>query len=309
MNTLQVVASSVKDSLGQSEDMDCGTNEAWSYDEAFCRNRGLITPQEQIKLRNSRVAIAGMGGVGGIDLVTLARLGIGNFTIADPDYFAVANTNRQYGAATSTCGRSKVDVMAGIVKEINPLASVRVIRAPIDEYNVAEFLADASVFVDAVDFFRVDNRRKLFQAAAENGIHAITGGPVGFSAVWITFDPKGLSFDKYFDLRDSMTHAEKVIAFGVGVAPTATQRNYLALDSVDIKSHTGPSSSIACNIAGGAIACDVAKILLGRGRVWSAPYYNQFDPFVGRFVRKRLRGGNRNPLQLLKRWYLARRFQ
>ena len=67
----------------------------WSYDEAFKANRGLISEEEQEKLRNCRVAIAGMGGVGGIHLVTLARLGIGKFTIADPDVFEVANFNRQ----------------------------------------------------------------------------------------------------------------------------------------------------------------------------------------------------------------------
>lgn len=43
----------------------------WSYDEAFVRNRGLINPEEQQRLRNCRVAIAGMGGIGGIDLMTL----------------------------------------------------------------------------------------------------------------------------------------------------------------------------------------------------------------------------------------------
>ena len=55
----------------------------WSYEEAFSRNLGLINPQEQEKLRKSRVAIAGMGGIGGINLMTLARLGIGAFRIAD----------------------------------------------------------------------------------------------------------------------------------------------------------------------------------------------------------------------------------
>src|SRR5271165_2808853 len=67
---------------------------AWSYDEAFVRNRGLISSEEQRRLRDCRVAIAGMGGVGGVHLATLARLGVGHFTIADPDEFEIANFNR-----------------------------------------------------------------------------------------------------------------------------------------------------------------------------------------------------------------------
>ena len=70
----------------------------FDYNEAFSRNIGLFTLEEQDKLRRSHVAIAGMGGVGGVHVATLARTGIGNFTIADPDCFELANMKRQYGA-------------------------------------------------------------------------------------------------------------------------------------------------------------------------------------------------------------------
>ena len=75
---------------------------AFSYQEAFARHLGLFNPEEQKRLRSSRVAIAGMGGVGGIHLITLARLGIGAFHIADPDHFELVNFNRQYGATPAT---------------------------------------------------------------------------------------------------------------------------------------------------------------------------------------------------------------
>ena len=112
----------------------------WSYEEAFSRNRGIISPEEQQKLRESRVAIAGLGGVGGVDLVTLVRLGIGRFTIADPDTFGVANMNRQYGAAMSTLGRSKAEVMEEIARDINPELDVRTFTEPVGTENVTEFL-------------------------------------------------------------------------------------------------------------------------------------------------------------------------
>ena len=278
----------------------------WSYEKAFARHRGLLTVEEQERLRNSRVAIAGMGGIGGIDLVTLARLGVGHFSIADPDVFDVVNTNRQYGVAVSTLGRSKVEVMAAIVRDINPEVDIRVFREPISSENAGEFLRDADLFVDAIEFFEIDVRRLLFRMAASQGIYGVTAGPVGFSAIWIVFDPVGMSFDRYFDLRDDMSQLEKLVAFGVGVAPKATQISYMDLRELNISARTGPSSGLACHIAAGAIGCEAVKILLKKGRVKAAPYYQQFDPFVGRFAHGRLLGGNRHPWQRIKRWWLHR---
>ena len=59
----------------------------FSYHEAFSRNIGWVTEAEQQRLRQARVAIGGLGGVGGVHLLTLARLGIGGFAIADFDVF------------------------------------------------------------------------------------------------------------------------------------------------------------------------------------------------------------------------------
>lgn len=282
---------------------------SWSYDAAFCRNRGLIDTAEQEKLRNSRVAIAGVGGVGGIDLVTLARLGIGRFTIADPDVFEISNTNRQYGASSSTLGCSKADVMATIVKDINPEADIRILKHPIGPDNVVDFLKDVDLVVDGIDFFAIDARRLLFTKAASQGIYAITAGPVGFSGIWIVFAPDGMSFDRYFDISDSMDTVEKLVAFVAGVAPKATQRAYLDMSGVDPDAHVGPSSSLACQLAAGAMSAQVVKILLKRGHLLTAPYYHQFDAYLNRYACGRLRGGNRHPLQRFKRWMLTKYFR
>ena len=73
----------------------------FDYHEAFSRNLGWVTEAEQETLRNKRIAIAGMGGVGGSHLLTLTRLGIGAFNLADFDQFELANFNRQAGASVS----------------------------------------------------------------------------------------------------------------------------------------------------------------------------------------------------------------
>ena len=74
---------------------------AFSYQQAYARNIGWVTHAEQSVWRGKRVAIAGLGGVGGVHLLTLARLGIGNFHVANFDTFEVANINRQVGATVT----------------------------------------------------------------------------------------------------------------------------------------------------------------------------------------------------------------
>ena len=133
-----------------------GTGKTWSYDEAFGRNLGLISRDEQRRLREARVAIAGMGGVGGVHLMTLARLGVGHFTIADPDTFETANFNRQYGAMVRNLGRGKAEAMAEEARQVNPELDVRILPQPVTAANVGDFLEGASVVLDGLDFFALD---------------------------------------------------------------------------------------------------------------------------------------------------------
>lgn len=279
----------------------------WSYEEAFSRNLGLISKAEQEKLRNSSVAIAGAGGVGGWHILTLARLGIGRFAIADGDQFSLVNFNRQAGATTATIGQSKAMVMASQIQSINPEAQVKIFDKNIDETTVDSFLNDANVFVDGIDFFAIEARRMIFRRARDLGIWGMTAGPVGFSTAWVNFDPEGMSFDDYFDLSDGMTKEDQLIAFLTGLAPSMTQADYIDMSMVNAGSQKGPSVVSACLLCAGVVAAEVVKVLLDRAPPRAAPYYQQFDPYVNRMVKKRLYFGNRNPKQLFKRWVLKSR--
>ena len=284
-----------------------GDQQTWSYDVAFRRNLGLIDEAEQAKLRHSRVAIAGMGGVGGVHLITLARLGIGAFHIADPDQFETANFNRQYGAMVRNLGQDKVDVMAQEALQINPDLQLKTFSGAIDERTVGEFLEGVDVFIDGIDFFCIAARKLLFREACKRGIWSITAGPLGFSTAWLVFDPKGMSFDEYFDLRDDLPEVEQVAAMAVGLCPAATHIKYLDLRHVDLKSGRGPSAGLACQLCSGVAAAEVLKILCNRGTLRPAPYYCQFDAYRQMFRRGYLWWGNRHPLQRLKRAILRKR--
>jgi molybdopterin/thiamine biosynthesis adenylyltransferase len=279
---------------------------SFSYDRAFARHRGLFNPEEQQRLRASRVAIAGMGGVGGIHLVTLARLGIGAFNIADPDHFELANFNRQYGANLRSVGHRKVEVMAAEARAVNPELRLRVFSEAITSRNVGDLLDGVDVVVDGIDFFSIDDRRNLFREARRRGIWAVTAGPIGFSAAWLVFSPTGMSFDEYFDLNDKMDQADRLIAFLVGLTPRATQRAYVDLTQVDPRTGTGPSAGLSCHVCSGVVAAEVVKILLRRSPIRPAPWYCQFDAYRQKLVKGRLLGGNRHPWQRVKRAILRR---
>ncbi len=281
----------------------------WDYHEAFSRNLGLIAPDAQELLRYACVAIAGAGGVGGVHAATLARLGVGRFRIADPDRFELANFNRQYGATVETIGQNKAEVIADVVRSINPEAEVVTWDRSVDQHNAAAFLRGADLFVDGVDFYAVRVRRLLFAEARRQGIWAITAGPVGFGVAWLVFAPGGMSFDEYFDLNDDQDELTQLIAFGVGLAPRPFHLQYMDLTRLDPEARTAPSCAAACQLCAGVAAVEAVKILTGRGPLWPAPWHQQFDPWTGGYVRRRLRWGNRGPVQRLKRLWLLKRFR
>ena len=139
----------------------------FSYDDAFDRNLGWFTGQEQQALKGKTVAIAGMGGVGGVHLLTLVRLGISKFHIADLDSFEVPNFNRQVGAMMSTLDQPKVDVLARMAKDINPEAEIQTFPDGVTPQNLDAFLDGVDLFIDGFDFFVLDIRRKTFARCRE----------------------------------------------------------------------------------------------------------------------------------------------
>ena len=138
--------------------------------DAFSRNIGLLDEKQQQILLKSRVAVAGAGGVGGLHILTLARLGIGKFSIADFDTFDVVNINRQYGAMNSTMGKHKAEVLAEMARDINPFSDVRVFGEGVNIGNLDAFLEDVDVFVDGIDFFEIEIRRAIFKRCREKGL-------------------------------------------------------------------------------------------------------------------------------------------
>jgi hypothetical protein len=274
-------------------------NKEFDYQRAFSRNIGWVTVEEQQRLRGARAAIAGLGGVGGSHLLTLARLGIGNFNIADFDHFEVHNFNRQAGAMMSTLGEAKADVMARMALDINPTADVRVFKEGVTPENVDDFLKDVDVYVDSIDYFSVEARRLLFAESYRRGIPAVTAAPLGMGVGFLYFEPGRMSFEDYFRL-EGHSRREQLLRFMAGLAPRAMHRHYLvAPEAVNFKEERGPSTGMSCDLCAGFTGTQVLKLLLKRGKVRAVPWSVQFDAYAQKLSFTWRPGGNANPMQKL----------
>jgi len=270
---------------------------SFRYEDAFARNIGWVTGDEQTALRGKRVAIAGLGGVGGAHALTLARLGVGGLNLADFDTFDLVNFNRQAGALVSTLGRAKADVIAEMARDINPGLKLRIFPDGVDVGNLDDFLTGVDVYVDGLDFFAFAARRATFSACARLGIPAITAAPLGMGASLLNFLPGQMTFEQYFRL-EGLSEEEQGIRFLLGLSPEMLQRSYLVdRSSVDLHARRGPSTVMACQICAGMAATEALKIMLGRGKVYAAPVSLQFDAYRGRLKRTWRPWGNRGPVQ------------
>lgn len=275
------------------------TDTAFDYEQAFSRHLGWVTEAEQSKLRQTRVCIAGLGGVGGIYMLSLARLGIGKFSIADFDTYALVNFNRQFGASLASLGRPKLDVVLEMARDINPEIDVRVFPQGLQADNLEAFLAEGDIYLDGLDFFALDIRRQVFGLCTAKGIPATTVAPLGMGAALLNFLPGRMSFEDYFQMegRDA---DEQSARFLVGLSPAMLQLSYLVDPSrVDLANKRGPSSVIGVQLCSAIATAQVLKIILGRGRVVCAPSGLHFDAYRNLLRRTWRPGGNRNPLQRL----------
>lgn len=275
----------------------------------FSRNIGLLTESQQEQLLSAKVSVVGAGGVGGLHILTLARLGVGAFHIADPDTFEAANVSRQFGASQQTYGKNKAEILASMVKDINPLAKINVFPQGVDDTNLDEFLSGADVLVDGIDFFAFETRRKLFLRAREKGLYAVTSAPLGFGSTLQVFSPDGMDFDTYFGIKRSFPIEKKLAAFAAGLTPHLYHIKYLDPSKVDIARQKGPAVAPACTLATSLLTTEVVKIITGSQKVFPVPHYIQIDMYLRKLRKGYLWFGGNNPLQKLKTEIIYRKFK
>lgn len=169
------------------------------YWEMVKKNIGVYTTEEQNRLKEGRVIIFGLGGVGGMEAILCARMGIGQVTGVDPDEFEVSNINRQMLATVHSLGKSKAATAEEALQSINPYISVRCVQANVDEDNVLELMKGHDLVIEAVD--DIPSRVIIHRTARELGIPSVgmSGSPPtrGFVS---SFFPDGISYETVLNI-------------------------------------------------------------------------------------------------------------
>ncbi len=144
----------------------------------YSRNRESISIENQLKLVKSNVAIVGCGGLGGYVVEGLARLGVGELLVIDPDVFEEHNLNRQLLATFKNLGKPKVEAAKERIEEINPVVRVTIVKGYFGKENGVKLLENSQVVVDALDSIPV--RLELAEVCKELKVPLVHGAIAGW---------------------------------------------------------------------------------------------------------------------------------
>lgn len=222
----------------------------------FSRTELLIGEEGVKKLKNARVAVFGVGGVGGYVCEALVRSGVGAFDLVDKDSVSISNLNRQIIATTKTIGRDKVDVMKERMLEINPKVTVNVHKCFFLPENADEFdFSQYDYVVDAVD--TVTAKLELIVRAKDSNVPVISAMGAGNK-----LNATGFMVADIYDT--------KVCPLAKVMRRELKKRNIKALKVVYsqeepiIKRATPGSIAFVPAVSGLIIAGEVVKDLIGR---------------------------------------------
>ncbi|NLG74559.1 MAG: hypothetical protein GX495_21250 [Chloroflexi bacterium] len=158
------------------------------YEQLFERNLGIFTPQEQARIRDSRVVIVGTGGIGGVVAVALARSGMQHFVLFEHDTYQPSNMNRQIVCRTDTLGMNKAIAVCEEIGKINPAAEVEVFPRGLRPDEIDQAIQMGDVFMPAADEWPLSIA--ALNRAKELGKPAIMAYPVGALTRVCTFLPE-----------------------------------------------------------------------------------------------------------------------
>lgn len=228
--------------------------------EKFVRTRNLIGDEAMEKLAKARVAIFGVGGVGGHVVEALARSGVGAIDLIDSDTVAMSNINRQLIATLSTVGKYKVDAMKERIADINPDCKVEAIRCfylpeTKDEFDFSKY----TYVVDAVD--TVTAKLQLVCEAKEKNVPIISSMGAGNKLNPAMFEVADIYKTSVCPLAKVMRRELKKRGIE-SLKVVYSKEEALKPQSEDGDARTPGSTAFVPSVAGLIIASEVVKDLI-----------------------------------------------
>ncbi len=183
-------------------DLHCVEREVFStgaVPERYVRNLSTFSAEEQRRLFFSKVAMVGLGGLGGHLLEALVRAGVGHIIACDGDIFEPSNLNRQRLAAENSLCSKKSEAAFEMVREVNPAVFLDV-RSKYIEDDFEPFISGTDLVADCLG--GLTYRNMLKGAAAKEGVPMVTASVAGWAGVVSTVYPGGNSPSDFFGSSD-----------------------------------------------------------------------------------------------------------
>lgn len=255
----------------------------------FSRNLGFMSLEEQQKLNDSVVAIAGAGGDGGMLALQLARMGVGELRLADPDPFEAENINRQACCTQETVDVNKATAVADYITSINPDIRVVTYTDGVTESNIDEFVEGSSLVIDETEFTMHALGVMIARAARERGVPDLMAMNIGFGATVTSFHPDGKTFERFLGLseKDSLEEiAAKEVPLSRWVAYLPPYVDQKVFEKVARGEKSAPSVAPGVAIAAGTAAVQAmlhltADIGNNRPKPVFAPHVMVMDAYTG----------------------------
>ncbi|MDG7041754.1 MAG: ThiF family adenylyltransferase [Nitrososphaerota archaeon] len=274
-----------KASTGEMDDL---------YKSIFSSNLVFFSEPEQERLRGSTIAIAGMGGVGGLLAERLIRLGIGQLKILDPENFEQSNLNRQFGSSMLNLGQNKAEAVFRQTKDINPLARIQYSKSSLKTKDEADlFVTGCDLVIDEMDFGSFRESIFLQRASRQKGIYYMFAVDIGFGATVVIFDPNGLTLEEYDklppdinlqDIQGLQVPLERICPVMPSYAAPASDEANKILCEVLAGDRPAPTNSIGVGLASILAAIEAVNILLKKRDIVSAPQYTYIDLIDRKFL-------------------------
>src|SRR4030042_2679025 len=177
------------------------------HTEHHSRNMGLLTEEEQKKIDETVLLIAGCG-VGSLVAINAARLGFEKFVLVDGDKVELSNINRQ-GYSSHDVGKPKVNALAKRLRQINPHIQIKKYPVFVDLENAAGLVHKADIVIDSIDPDAAQAVIAMHRAAQKEHKTIIQPTDVGWGAMVQIFTPDSISYEKMIGL-DSEKPVEEV---------------------------------------------------------------------------------------------------
>ena len=246
--------------------------------QAFERNLGFISNEEQNILSDSDVAIAGADGDGGLISVELAGMGISELRLADPDPFELENINRQAVCNEDTIGVNKALAVSDYLKKINPNIKTTVLTDGVNKENIGDFLQGADLVIDETEFTLHALAVMVARQARAENIPNMTAFNIGFGTVSTTYHPQGPKLERRLGFTENQS-IDEISATKVSIArwlpylPNYGDLSVLQKVSKEEKSapSIAPGVSIATSV--GLTEAFLNLVQQGHGNHRRAPIY------------------------------------